>query len=559
MELLGGKVKGACGGDHIGQHPHRHGVVGVCQSLTHGHLAAVHAVHVDRPGLAVHNLIGVIGHHGNGADKSHLNGGGVDGQGLDGRTGLALGIGGQVIAAVDGLFSQPSGQGHNVPRLVVDDGNGGLQLLARLFGGVVQGVGVLIDGLHLGLDLRVHTGVDLQAAAGEHLADILVGVAGLLLQIVHHVGDDLLLVPGVDVGIGLAVAGIGAHKDQLLGHGFVILRLGDLLLLEHLAQDDLLAVLVPLLAVPQLALGVFHPGGGVGAVLGGVVGDGNKAGALGQGQIGGGLAEILFGGRSHALTAAAQGDDVEVELQNDILIILGVHIQRPEDLGDLTLDGGLVVIGQVFDELLGDGGAALDVSAGEHAEHRLGGAPPVHAVVGPEPPVLNGHGGVFQILGHVLVVHPLRAGDAEHLAKLLVLSGVLVLIVHDAVFVQGEAVQVHVGVGQDHIDDIHRSEAAHDGAGGHKDEQQGADGSQSTAAPLFLGRSAPGRAAGTGAGAAAGMGSGPGTGLPVPGGTGRIILFRHLSYLRLVRGFALMVHGLGFARPRWGAAAILLS
>ena len=42
-------------------------------------------------------------------------------------------------------------------------------------------------------------------------------------------------------------------------------------------------------------------------------------------------------------------------------ILLGVVLgeaQGPDDLGNLALDGGLVIAGDVLDELLGDGGAA---------------------------------------------------------------------------------------------------------------------------------------------------------------------------------------------------------
>ena len=66
---------------------------------------------------------------------------------------------------------------------------------------------------------------------------------------------------------------------------------------------------------------------------------------------------------------------------------------------NLPLDGDIVVLGQVFDELLGDGGAALDILTSEHVEDGRSGAFPVHTVVLPEPPVLNGHGGVDQSSG----------------------------------------------------------------------------------------------------------------------------------------------------------------
>ena len=343
---------------------------------------------------------------------------------------------------------------------------------------VVQIGLVLVDGFRLGLDIRVNAGVDPQAALGEHQVDYRVRVAILLFQGIPHVGDHRLLVPGVDLS-GLCggipgLVGVDAHKVELLGHRLVVLLLGDIALIQHLMEDQLLAVLVPLHRGPHLPLAVGHPGQGVGAVLGGVVGDADEAGALGQGQLRHGLSKILLRRGAHALTAGAQGDDIQIVQQDGVLAVGLVHIQGPEDLGDLPLDCHVIFICEVFDELLGDGGAALDISAGEHAHHRLGGAPPVHAVVGVEPAVLDGHRRVLQILGDLLKIHPLRAGVAEDLAQLLVLPAVI-LVVHDAVLVEGEVVHVHLGLGQDVVADVDRRKTAHNGPRSDGHQQNGAN------------------------------------------------------------------------------------
>ena len=250
--------------------------------------------------------------------------------------------------------------------------------------------------------------------------------------------------------------------------------LGDHALGEHLVQHVLLPPLVPLLGGPHFALLVLHPGQGIGAVAGGVVGDGNEAGALGQVQLGHGLAEIGVGGGTHPLAPAAQGNDVEVPGDGVLFRVVLGEAQGTDDLGDLALDGGLVIAGEVFDELLGDGGAAGDVPAGEHVQHGLGRALPVHAGVGPEPLVLDGHGGVDQILGDVVIVHPDGAGVAEEGDQLLVLPGVRVGVIHHAVLPQGEVVQAQVGHGEDHRFDIHGGKAAQNGPRTQEHQQQSA-------------------------------------------------------------------------------------
>ena len=203
---------------------------------------------------------------------------------------------------------------------------------------------------------------------------------------------------------------------------------------------------------------------------------------------------------------------------------MGVYIQGAEDLGDLSLDGGLIIIGQVFNELLGDGGAALDIAAGKHAHHRLGGTPPVHAVVLPEPAVLDGHGGVLEVLGHILIVHPLGVGDAEYLAQFFILSGTLVLIVHHTVLVHIEAGEIHVGLRENHVDNIHCRKAGQESAGGQENQQQRADDPHHAALFLFALFTAARRLVPVLAGTST-----------FSSGMGRIILFRHSKYLRTGR------------------------
>ena len=286
------------------------------------------------------------------------------------------------------------------------------------------------------------------------------------------VRNDGLLIPGVQLVIASTLL---LDEDQLLGHGLVILLPGDIVLLQHLVEDDLLPVLVPLPGAPDFvgveALGAAE---GVGSVLGGVVGDADQAGALGQGQLGHRLSEVAQGGGTHPLVLAAQRDNVQVVHQGIFLGVVLGEAEGADDLGNLPLDGGLVVLGGVFQQLLGDGGAAGNFFAGKHRIYCISRPPPVHPGVGPEPLVLNGHGGVDQVLGNLVVVHPHRAGDVVQLGHLHILPGGLVLVVHDAVLVPGEVVRAHVGDGDDHLVDIHRGEAGDERAGAQADEDQGA-------------------------------------------------------------------------------------
>ena len=52
-----------------------------------------------------------------------------------------------------------------------------------------------------------------------------------------HVGDHRLLVPGVNLSLGLL--SLGPDKAQLLGHRLVVLRAGDLALVQHLVEHHL--------------------------------------------------------------------------------------------------------------------------------------------------------------------------------------------------------------------------------------------------------------------------------------------------------------------------------
>ena len=124
--------------------------------------------------------------------------------------------------------------------------------------------------------------------------------------------------------------------------------------------------------------------------------------------------------------------------------------QRPEDLLHLTAHGHIVLIGQVLDELLGDGGAAEGgPAAQEHIGAGLHRSDPVHALVLEEPLVLDGHRRVHQILGNLVVGNPDPVDAGVDLLQLHHLV-VLVHIVDERGLVQVDVFQGVVGIG-DHI------------------------------------------------------------------------------------------------------------
>ena len=262
---------------------------------------------------------------------------------------------------------------------------------------------------------------------------------------------------------------------QLLGAGLLILLPGDISLVVHLVKDDLLA--------PLVGLGVE-----VGVVHGGVVRDADDGAHLGQRQILHLFVEVVPGRVPDALgIAVAEVDHVEIPLHDLPLLVLLLHLEGGEDLGELPADGGLVFSGHVFPELLGDGGAAEGVlHPGEHVDEGAGGADPVHAVVPVEPLVLDGHQRVLHVQGDLLVGHPvhvaLLALDGGGLHPLLPR---LVIIIDDAglvelIFLQGNAQILGDQVRLDEYDE----DAGEDGPGGDQYQKENADGLEQQAKRL---------------------------------------------------------------------------
>ena len=262
---------------------------------------------------------------------------------------------------------------------------GGIDLIALVEQGILGGIVVIAELVHQRLD---------------HILDQRVGEVGVAGRVLGHHRLGLLLQQcrGIHHLVAVVVAGVApaVGKDDLLRLGGVILRLGDLALLQHGVQDQDLALAV-LLPAP-LAL--------KGAELTGIVGNADQTGTLGQRQLAGALAEVGTGRCLYAVARLSQADAVQIGFQDLILAVALFQLQRTVDLRHLTLDGTLVVAGHVLDELLGDGGAALHAPTRQGTEDGAHCTSEVHAVVLFKALVLDGDGGVLHIIGDILQIDP---------------------------------------------------------------------------------------------------------------------------------------------------------
>ena len=236
---------------------------------------------------------------------------------------------------------------------------------------------------------------------------------------------------------------------QLLVQGVFVLLPGDIALVQHFIEDIPVAADVGV----RVDIGVVH---------GGVVGDADQTGALGQAQIRHVLAEIGPGGAAHPGAVLPQIDGVEVPLHDLIFGVLLFKDQGPENLDELSPDDDLVVFGQILDELLGDGGGAVGGVSEEHVHGGAGRAQPVHAVVIPEPLVLDGYAGKDQVRGDLVVGGPDAVFLSIELLQLLIRAGVIVVIVNDGGLVQGEALNGQLGLGDQIVFHIYCENAEED-------------------------------------------------------------------------------------------------
>ena len=472
--------------------PDGHGVQGLGHAVLQGDHARVPRGGVLGPGAAVQQLDGVVVkgvRHGNGPV---LQGRRIGGDGLDGGAAL-VDVRSVVPDHVALLLPHVANHGHHVAVGDVHDGDAGADRLAAGGGEVFQVAPVGVDGLGDGLDVGVHGGVD-PVAAGEELVD-----GGLLVhapelhQVLDHVPADLIHEVGLVLLVLVLVlqdfVGVAfpLNKVELLADSGLIRLPGlDVALVIHLLENGFLPLLVEL------------PGGdggavraGVGdlierAVEGGVIGDGDDAGALRRAELPHVLVEVVPGRGLHAVAALAEIDIVEVELQDLLLGVLLLKLQGPEDLPDLAVDIGLAVLSHIFQGLLGDGGTAVGVALlEEHVDGSADGALPVHAVVLEKALVLDGHGGLPHGVRDLVIVHRDAVLFALQGLQLHSLPGLLVRVVEDGGLGHVVVVDVHIqGGGQGGLDIGHKDPGEH-GAGDDADEQDRPD-DKARSAPAAL-------------------------------------------------------------------------
>ena len=365
-----------------------------------------------------------IVHDRRGRDEPELQRGRVDGNGLDRRARGQIALRRAVQNQASLLLAHAAGHSHNVAGLIVNDNNAGLQLLRAC--GLGDVVKILINLLHCRLHIGVERGVNLIAARHEHLADNRLIVAGLFAEVPHHVVDDLIFKVGIVVLIaGGFAAGIMEH--QLLRDGRVVLLLRDILLLEHLVENDDL----PLLVLVGIDIRVVDRG---------VVRNADERGALGKVELAHALAEINLRRRLHALAVFAERDDVEIELHDLLFRVLLLKFQSAENFNKLPAHRDLVAARDIFDELLRDGRAAGLASSEEHFDAGLKRRHPVDALMVFKSLVLDGDAGMNEVLGNVLVLHPRAVRAAVELAQNDVLSGLRVFIIDDGGLIERKAV-----------------------------------------------------------------------------------------------------------------------
>ncbi len=169
-----------------------------------------------------------------------------------------------------------------------------------------------------------------------------------------------------------------------------------------------------------------------------------------------------------------------------------LHLDGGQDLGDLTLDGVVVVVGQVFDQLLCQGGAAVLVFVEMQHQVRHGGdgALPVDTVVLVKALVLDGDHGVLQIDRNVFQADKLTLNAVQPLV-FHKFAGIAVLHHDDRGLTLVDDINVRDGAFVERGGDINRQYTGDDTAGDDQNQakrQQGfGKNAQAAAHTLFFG------------------------------------------------------------------------
>jgi hypothetical protein len=234
------------------------------------------------------------------------------------------------------------------------------------------------------LKRRIQRGAHIEAAGVQLVADIGVG-QGLTTGLLDE-----------EVGVGVLGALGGVLGDQGTRAALDHLLLGDPVVLRHLAQNPV----APALGRAGVAfrMVVVRP-----------LGQGGEEGRLVRRQLLQRLAEIVVGGRGHAVGPVAEEDLVQIEFE-DLFLAQGRFQTAGEDgLLQLASDGRFIGQQNVLGDLLGDGRAAFQPPSGDEVEHVLEHGPAqtrdVDAAVLEEILVLGRHEGVDDLGRDLFVGH----------------------------------------------------------------------------------------------------------------------------------------------------------
>ena len=144
--------------------------------------------------------------------------------------------------------------------------------------------------------------------------------------------------------------------------------------------------------------------------------DTHNGGGFGERQILGVFTEIGLRRGLQPVAAVAQSNDVQICLQNLRLSVFLLQFESFENFLQLSVDAVSVLLRDILDKLLRNGGAAA-VVFGKTKEHVGKGkcrALPVNAVMVPESLVLDCDCRVLGVLGHFIVIDPFAVFGAVH-------------------------------------------------------------------------------------------------------------------------------------------------
>ena len=404
----------------------RRGVGRNFQRALNRNIAVKLFIPVVRAGFSAGKIIvnRLVGQNRRVIEHAHIDRRAVGCDRFNGRTGLPLAVRCIAEQTVARLFAAPAHGGKHTT-VVVHHKIAQLDFLIRRH--VVAGNNLFRRILRL----LIHGAVNLQAAVVHHVNGLILRDSLRRLHVLNNILEHGVDIPVPHRGIVDHILVLIAHKHHVVRflHGAVVFVLADHLLVEHFTQHKLLAGLIVFGKIERI-------------VLIWILRDGRDGSTLGQRSLADVLAEIQIRRRLHALTPAAVVDNVQVCLQNLFLGIAGIQIDGAENLLHLTGQAHLALTGDILDQLLRNGRAAVAAALGNQCGHGAGCTNPVYSVMFHKPLIFNCDHRVFHILGDFVVVHPnavLRA------VKPLIFHRLARIVVHinKAGIIELQIIQIH--------------------------------------------------------------------------------------------------------------------